>query len=81
MTLFFKAICSGVDLFIFRKAGFIPSSHVNRFRFVEEKYPEIYMILDRDFPFYQDSYTHRINKEAVEVLKEDAGRIKKMSEM
>ena len=58
----------------------MPSSHTNRFRIAQEKYPEIYDILDKDFPFYQDSYTKKMNKEAAEVLKEDAERIKKMAE-
>jgi len=80
VTLFFKAISAGVDLFILRKEGIVPSSHTNRFRIAQEKYPEIYDILDKDFPFYQDSYTQKMNKEAAEVLKEDAERIKKMAE-
>ena len=80
VTLFFKAISAGVDLFILRKEGFVPSSHTNRFRIVQEKYPEIYEILDKDFPFYQDSYTKKMNKEAAEVLMEDAKRLKKISE-
>src|SRR3989338_7544471 len=78
VTLFFNAISAGVDLFILRKEGIVPSSHTNRFRIAQDKYPDIYDILDKDFPFYQDSYTQKMNKEAAEVLKEDAERIKKM---
>ena len=81
ITLFFKAISAGTDLFILKKEGFVPSSHTNRFRIAQEKYSEIYNILDKDFPFYQDSYTKRIDKEATEVLMEDAQRIKKISEI
>jgi hypothetical protein len=77
-TLFFKAIAVLCDLFILRKEGFIPSSHSNRFRILEEKYPELYKIIDRDFPFYQDSYTQKMDKESAELLKEDAERIKKI---
>ncbi len=79
-TLFFKAICAAADLFIFKKEGIAPSSHTSRFRIAEERYPELYDILDKDFPFYQDSYTKKMDKEAVEVLREDAQRIKKMLE-
>ena len=79
-TLYFKAICAAVDLFILKKEKFVPSSHTHRFRIVQEKYPEIYDILDKDFPFYQDSYTKKISKESVEILKEDAERIKEMAE-
>ncbi len=80
VTLFFKSISAGVDLFILKKEGFVPSSHSNRFRIVQEKYPEIYEILDKDFPFYQDSYTQKMNLEAANLLKEDAKKIKEMSE-
>lgn len=80
VTLFFKAMSAAVDLFILKKEGFVPSSHTDRFRIVEQKYSEIYDILDRDFPFYQDSYTNKMDKEAAEVLKKDAQRIKKMYE-
>jgi len=77
-TLFFKAIAALCDLFILRKEGYIPSSHTVRFRLLEEKYPDIYKIIDRDFPFYQDSYTKKMDKEAAELLKEDAEAIKKI---
>lgn len=80
VTLFFKAISAGVDLYILKKEGLVPSSHTHRFRIVEERYSELYEILDKDFPFYQDSYTNKMSKEAAEVLKEDAERIKKMAE-
>lgn len=81
VTLFFKAISAGADLFILKKEGFVPSSHTNRFRIVQEKYPELYNILDKDFPFYQDSYTKRMDKEAAEVLMEDAQRINEMAKI
>ena len=77
-TLFFKAIAALCDLYILRKEGFIPSSHTNRFRILEEKHPEIYKIADRDFPFYQDSYTKKMDKESAELLKEDAEKLKEM---
>ena len=80
-TLFFKAIAALCDLFILKKEGQIPSSHTNRFRILENKYPEIYRIIDRDFPFYQESYTKKMNKEAALLLKEDAETIKKILEI
>ncbi|MBW2986773.1 hypothetical protein KY333_05375 [Candidatus Woesearchaeota archaeon] len=76
-TLFFKAIATLCDLYILRKEGIIPSSHTNRFRILEDKYPEIYKIADRDFPFYQDSYTKRMDEETAKLLKEDAETLKK----
>ena len=77
-TLFFKAIVALCDLFLLKKEGRIPSSHSDRFRTIEESYPEIYKILDRDFPFYQDSYTKKMDKESAELLKDDIEKIKKI---
>ena len=58
----------------------MPSSHSDRFRTIEENYPAIYKILDRDFPFYQDSYTKKMDRESAELLKDDIGKIKEMLE-
>ncbi|MCK5107870.1 MAG: hypothetical protein KAQ83_04025 [Nanoarchaeota archaeon] len=77
-TLFFKALAALADLFILKKEGEVPSSHTKRFRILEEKYEDIYFILDRDFPFYQESYTKRMDKESAELLKEDAEKLKKI---
>ena len=77
-TLFFKAIAALCDLYILRKEGNIPSSHSNRFRIMEEKFPDLYKIADRDFPFYQDSYTKKMDEESAKLLKEDAETLKKI---
>ena len=74
-TLFFKALAVLSDLYIFKKQGKIPSSHSERFRILETEYPEIYLILDKDFPFYQQSYRMKLTKEISEVLKEDVNKL------
>lgn len=76
-TLLFKAMVALFDLIIFRKEGKIPSSHSDRFRILKDKYPELYRIADIDFPFYQDSYTKKIDEETVQLLKDDIERIRK----
>ena len=78
-TLFFKAIVALCDLIILQKEGSMPSSHSDRFRILEEKYPELYAIADKDFPFYQDSYTKKMDEEAAKLLKEDAEELKKIA--
>ena len=75
VTLFFKALAVLADLYIFKKQGKIPSSHSERFRILEEKYPDIYRLLDKNFSFYQDSYGIKLNKEICEVLKNDAEQL------
>src|SRR3989338_430890 len=74
-TLFFKALAVAVYLFLFKREGFIPSKHTKRFKILKQKYPEIYRIMDKDFPLYQDSYRPKMTKEIVEVLEDDTKRI------
>ena len=76
-SLFFKTLAVIADWHILQKEGFIPKSHTERFRTLEEKYPEIYKILDKDFPTYQDSYTISLLKETAEVIKDDVQKIAK----
>ena len=71
VTLFFKALSALCDIYILIKEDKIPSSHSERFRILEFKYPEIYKVINKDFPFYQDSYKSRLNKEVSDMLKED----------
>ncbi|MEK6899153.1 MAG: hypothetical protein AABW79_03595 [Nanoarchaeota archaeon] len=70
VVLYFKAIISLVDLFLLRNIGETPSSHNSRFRMAEQ-FKEVYDIIDKDFPFYQNSYVQIMSKELAEVLKDD----------
>jgi len=72
LVLFFKSLISLIDLFIFQNTGKTPSSHNHRFKITHNFFPKIYDILDKDFPFYQDSYVQIVSKELVEVIKNDA---------
>lgn len=67
VTLLFKAISALSDLYIFKNEGRTPSSHKDRFRILESKYPAIYGIIDKDFPFYQDSYKAKLDKETSDI--------------
>lgn len=75
VTLYFKAISALCDIYIFIKEGKTPSNHTERFRILELKYPEIYKIIDKDFPFYQDSYRAKLTKETSLMLKNDTKRL------
>ena len=75
VTLFFKSLSSLCDLFVLLKIRIMPSNHNERFRILETKFPEIYKILDRDFPFYQGTYKSKLNKEVSELLKNDVKRL------
>jgi len=75
VTLYFKALAVSGDLFILRKEKKIPSSHAERFRILEEKYKDVYNLLDKDFIFYQNSYRLQLNKETCEVIKKDVEKL------
>ena len=71
VVLFFKSLVALIDLYILQNKGITPSSHTERFRLCQNGFPDVYDILDKDFPFYQDSYVHVLTKELAEVIKED----------
>ena len=72
VVLYFKALVSFCDLYVLQKTGNTPSSHNDRFRITKDKFPEVYNLLDKDFPFYQSSYIQIMSKELAEVIKDDA---------
>lgn len=77
VVLFFKSLVALADLFIFRNLGKTPSSHTERFSLAKNNFSELYLLLDKDFPFYQDSYNLLMSKELAEVIKDDAEKIAK----
>ncbi len=72
VVLYFKCLVALIDLFILQKTGDTPSSHNDRFRTAEKRFPEVYDLLDKDFPFYQNSYFQIMSRELAEVIKDDA---------
>ncbi len=81
VVLYFKLLVALVDLFILQKTGKTVSSHTKRFKLTKEKFPEIYDLLDKNFPFYQDSYTHIMSKELALVIKDDAQTLAKKTKI
>src|SRR3989344_5371904 len=72
VVLYFKALVSFSDLYVLQKTGNTPSSHTERFRITQEKFPKVYDLLDKNFPFYQSSYVQIMSKELAEAIKDDA---------
>ena len=72
VVLFFKSLVALIDLYILKETGNTPSSHTERFRIAQQNFQNIYDLLDKDFPFYQDSYVQLMTKELAEVIKNDA---------
>jgi len=71
VVLYFKTLIALVDLYTFQNTGNTPSSHTERFRICQINFPDVYNILDKDFPFYQNSYIQIMTKELAEVMKND----------
>lgn len=81
VVLFFKALVSFTDLYILKKTSKTPSSHSERFRITQQSFSDVYNLLDKDFPFYQESYFQLMSKELAEVIKEDAEYMAKKCEI
>ena len=71
VVLFFKCLIALADLYILKNTGEAPSSHTNRFKTLQEKFPSEYNLVDKDFPFYQNSYVQSMTKELAEVIRND----------
>jgi len=62
-VLSFKLFFAVIDYVLLTRKGLSPKDHTERFRLVQKWFPEIYVVLDKDFPIYQDSYTRTIERE------------------
>ncbi len=81
VILYFKALTALIDLYLLKLLGKTPSSHTERFRLTQIKFPKIYNLLDKDFPFYQDSYIQKMSKELAGVIREDAKTMAKKNKI
>ena len=81
VVLFFKCLVGLADLIVLREVGRSPSSHSDRFNITKKKLPEVYDLLDKDFPFYQDSYNIVMTKELMEVIENDARKLAEKAEI
>lgn len=75
VTLYFKALAVIADYHILNKEGIIPKNHTERFNILRSRYKEIYDILNKDFPIYQQSYRINLSREYSEVLEDDVKRL------
>jgi len=73
--LYFKTLFAVFDLIILKDLGKIPKDHTERFRVLEMNYPLLYILLDKLYPKYRDSYNMIISKEDCDKIKENVERI------
>lgn len=75
LVLYFKAIVTAIDIYIYSKEKIIPSNHEERFGILKGKYPFFYSILEKDFPLYRETYRLLISKEQVNIVRADLDEV------
>jgi hypothetical protein len=73
--LYSKALFALCDLLIYSKLSKLPKNHTERFRILEDYFPETYSIVDRIFSHYTDAYSKPILKETCVQIKNGIKKI------
>lgn len=69
LILLSKSLFALCDLLIYEKLKKLPKNHHERFRILEQYFPEIYPTIDTLFNHYTDAYNKPILKETCEEMK------------
>ena len=77
--MYFKAIGTICDYIIYSKLKKVPDNHNERFRILENHFPELYSILNGLFPIYQQTYRSDINTEQLEMIKNGLRKVKELA--
>lgn len=67
--LYFKCLFAVADYAIFKRKKRTPNDHTERFRILEEEFKDIYIVIDKLFPLYRDTYSFTVSKEKCEEVK------------
>lgn len=81
LILFSKSIFALCDLVIYQKLKKLPKNHTERFRVLEEYFPNIYPLVDELFGLYVDAYNKPIIKESCEHIQNGIKQITNTVEM
>jgi hypothetical protein len=73
--LFSKALFALCDYLLFSKVQKLPKNHNERFRMLEEFFPNIYPIVDTIFTHYTDSYSKPILEETCKNIQDGIKKI------
>lgn len=73
--LFSKALFALCDFIIYSKLKKFPKNHSERFRILEEYFPDTYNTVDRIFSNYTDAYSKPILKETCGEIKDGIKKI------
>ena len=58
--LFFKCLFVIIDLIILRKKKKTPKDHTERFKILQQEFVELYIVLDKIFFIYRDTYSMKV---------------------
>ncbi len=67
--LYFKALFAIQDFVLLDKTGESPKDHAERFRKLEQYFPDLFRELDIEFSTYRDTYSKIIDKETCNRIK------------
>ncbi len=79
--LYFKAVFSVLDFILLQEEGKAPKDHTERFRMLENNYPDLYLFMDKYFKIYRDIYSVSIDKETCNKVRENVREIIKKYEI
>lgn len=74
-TLYFKAVFVVMDYISLESIGKTPKDHTERFRILEQNFPDLYRFLDSFFQIYTKTYSYTIDKKTCDVVRENVERI------
>mgnify|MGYP005641582211 CR=1 FL=1 len=63
-----KSLFALVDYIIYQEFQKLPKNHSERFRILEQKFPEIYLLVDRVWSSYIDAYNKPAQEKSIKML-------------
>jgi hypothetical protein len=73
--LYFKAFFVATDYISLETIGKSAKDHTERFRILEQNFPDLYKFLDSTFQIYQKTYSYTIDKKTCDMVRENVERI------
>lgn len=73
--LYFKCFFAIADYILLTKTGRTPKDHTERFNLLMENIPKLYIVLDKQFPTYRNTYSLSVDKEKCEEIRKDVNQI------
>lgn len=74
-VLYFKASFTILDYIILDKLGKTTKDHTERFRILQDSFPDLYGFLDKYFQIYRDTYSLTIDKKTCDEVKKNVYKI------